>query len=58
MDEQMSLFDVMPEEIKVTASGSLHVVHATFNEDRKENWRDLFEGYDELYGITFSSGIH
>lgn len=57
MNTQMSLFDIMPEEIEIASSGLLHVVHATFNEDKKENWRGLFEGYDELYGITFSSGI-
>lgn len=35
----------------------LKVVKATFNTDEHSNWSDLFSGYDELYAITFSSGI-
>ena len=55
--DQMSLFDIVPEEMEKSFSGQLHVVKAKFVEGANLNWRDLFEGFDELYGITFSSGI-
>lgn len=54
---QMSLFDLVPEEMEKSSSGQLRVVKAQFIESAKLNWRDIFEGFDELYGITFSSGI-
>lgn len=56
-NEQMNLFDLAPEQTEIAKSGSLHVVHAEFVQDESVNWKELFEGYDELYGITFSSGI-
>lgn len=55
--DQMSLFDLVPEEMEKSSSGQLRVVKAQFIESAKLNWRDIFEGFDELYGITFSSGI-
>lgn len=55
--DQMSLFDIVPEEMEKSSSGQLHIVKAKFIEGANLNWRDLFEGFDELYGITFSSGI-
>ena len=57
MDQQMSLFDMAPEEMESASDGMLHVVKAEFKEESKVTWKDLFDGYDELYGITFSSGI-
>lgn len=57
-DGQMSLLDIMPEQVDIAESGQLQVVHAKFESTSKENWKSLFEGFDELYGITFSSGIH
>lgn len=54
---QMSLFDMVPEEAEITSSGQLHVVKAKYIEDTKMNWRELFEGFNELYVITYSSGI-
>lgn len=56
-NEQINLFDMAPEQTEIVKSGSLHVVHAEFVQDESVNWKELFEGYDELYGITFSSGI-
>jgi len=57
MDQQMSLFDIEPMEMNAVSSGAISVVKAEFIEENKLNWLDLFSGYDELYGITFSSGI-
>ena len=56
-EDQMSLYDLVPEEMEKSYSGQLRVVKAQFIESAKLNWRDIFEGFDELYGITFSSGI-
>lgn len=55
--EQMSLLDYMPEQVEKTESGKLQVVNAVFEGITKGNWKDLFEGYNELFCITFSSGI-
>lgn len=54
---QISFFDMAPETVDIAVSGALNIVKATYKETITTNWRDLFEGYDELYGITFSSGI-
>lgn len=54
---QISFFDIIPEQMDIANSGQFQVVHAKFESTSKENWKSLFEGYNELYGITFSSGI-
>ena len=36
-------------------SSNLTVVEAGFIKSRQTTWADLFDGYDELYAITFSS---
>lgn len=55
--EQLSFLDILPEEADISSSGSIKVVNANFNSVDKTTWRNLFEGFDELYGVTFSSGI-
>ena len=57
MDTQMSLFDLAPDQMESMSNGNLKVVKAEFVEKKNIGWIDLFTGYDELYGITFSSGI-
>lgn len=57
MDNQMSLFDFEPVQMESMSNGSLKVVKAEFVEEKKEGWAELFSGYYEMYGITFSSGI-
>ena len=57
MDTQMSLFEWMPDQMESMSNGNLKVVKAEFVEKKNIGWTDLFTGYDELYGITFSSGI-
>jgi len=54
---QMNLFDMIPEETKERTK-HLQVVKAEFVEARNLKWQDLFEGFDEIYGITFSAGIN
>lgn len=56
--DQLSLFDLhenQKEEVGVT--GKLSVVKAKFEQNCKMDYMELFEGFDELYAITFSSGI-
>lgn len=57
MDAQMSLFDLEPVQMESMSNGALKVVKAEFVERQNVGWVDLFSGYDEMYGITFSSGI-
>lgn len=55
--EQMSLFDMEETGVKFDATKRLQVVKAQFIESQSVSWQDLFEGFDEIYAITFSSGI-
>ena len=57
MDNQMSLFDLVPTQMESMANGNLSIVKAEFKEAVKTGWHELFDGFDELYGITFSSGV-
>ena len=58
MKEQISLFDNMPtKEVENIASKGLSVVKAQFIAEEKMKWQDIFDGYDSLKVITFSSGI-
>lgn len=50
--EQMSLFDMNPLK-----GGNLRVVKAKFESVDWCMWNDLFTDFDELYAITYSSGI-
>ena len=50
--EQMSLFDLAPEQMEAAQDGKLKIVKAQFVEVVDEDWSELFEGFDELYGIN------
>lgn len=54
-----SLFDVKPNKQLFLdhASGSLDVVRVEFAGAETLSWEELFDGYDNLYAITYSSGI-
>ncbi len=54
---QLNFEDLIPEEVDAVKAGEISVVKADFSDHLRCGWRELFEGYDELYGITFSSGI-
>ncbi len=55
--DQLSIFDFAPEQMTAAADGSLKIVRAKFLEVVDRDWSQLFDGFDELYGITYSSGI-
>jgi hypothetical protein len=57
--ENLSLFDVTSnEQISLErANGPLDVVRAEFAGAETLSWDELFQGYDRLYAITYSSGI-
>lgn len=55
--EQMSLFDMEESAIQFDVTKKLQVVKSKFLEAQSVSWQDLFEGFDEMYAITFSSGI-
>lgn len=64
MTENLSLFDLQ-EKIEnqslfdntKSLSIKLDVVKMEFQEALTISWEELFEGYDRLYAITYSSGI-
>ena len=53
--EQMTLFDLT--ENPVEQADKLAVVKASFVAEEKRSWQELFDGFDELYAITYSSGL-
>lgn len=56
--ENLSLFD-MPSNGQMSldhTSGSVDVVRAEFVRAETLSWEELFDGYDILYAITYSSG--
>ena len=55
--DQMSLFDMAEDSIAVDTTKKLKVVKAQFIKEESMSWQELFEGYDEIYAITFSSGM-
>lgn len=56
-NEQLTLFDVMSDKIDISETNTLKVVNAKYINTVSTNWKNMFEGFDYLYGITFSSGI-
>lgn len=54
--DQVSLFDLVSDE-DINPADKLDVVKAKFIQTEKTDWESLFDGFDELYAITFSSGI-
>lgn len=56
--DQISLFSYGEEQNMSTESADrLTVVKASFSCSYKTDYEELFNGFDELYAITFSSGI-
>ena len=58
-NKNMSLFDVATDDqtVHYQESGKIDVVKAEFIEAETLNWIELFEGYNNLFAITYSSGI-
>ena len=55
--QQESLFDQVDETGREVSVNYIEVVNSRYVGTQKVVWNDLFEGFDELYAITFSSGI-
>jgi len=56
--EQISLFSYNEEPKLATESPEkLTIVNAVFTGSNKTDYEQLFQGFDELYAITFSSGV-
>ena len=57
--EQMSMFDLglVNRDAVNKAAPQIEIVKAQFIATEDSDWEKLFEGFDELYAITFSSGI-
>ena len=55
-ENNLSIFDFVDEEKKDIAP-RLDVVQMEFVGCTPMSWRELFEGYESLYAITFSSGL-
>ena len=60
-EEQINMFDFYSGEeekaIGIDIPDSLKVVRASFEESVSTDWTQLFDGFDYLFAITFSSGI-
>ncbi len=61
-EEQLDIFGEYDEKensvsMAIDVPNQIKVVDATFGKERVTNWADLFEGFDHLFAITFSSGI-
>lgn len=56
-DGQTSLFDFASDSKIDIKDNTLQVVNAAMTGSQQVSWHDLFDGFDELYVITFSSGI-
>lgn len=52
--QELSFFDISDEP---EPSKKLSVVEAEFKNIHTMNWEELFQGFNELYAITYSSGI-
>ena len=51
---QDTLFDL---DDKDDSLSKLDVVRVCFQDSESLNWRDLFEGFDDIKAITYSSGL-
>ncbi len=57
--QQQGMFDDIPEEANVPASPrtGIDVVRLRFESAETMSWQELFEGFDSIHAITYSSGI-
>lgn len=60
-NDQINLFSYYPEEttdpIGIEIPDAIGVVQASFKKCVTTNWEELFDGFNQLYAITFSSGM-
>lgn len=64
MNNNVSLFDIGQNTEQISLNnyntlkpGKLDVVKMEFIEADTLSWSELFDGYDKMYAITYSSGI-
>ncbi len=57
-DYNMSLFDEDEVQERFESSNKLDVVKMEYIGAESVEWTELFDGFDRLYAITFSSGIN
>lgn len=55
-ENNLSFFDETPET--KPATNKIDVVKLNFDSAESITWEELFEGYNKLYAITYSSGIN
>lgn len=55
-EQMISMFGATDEQEK-HGIHTIDIVRAEYLSATKTTWKDLFDGYDELYVITYSSGI-
>lgn len=57
--QQQGMFDDIPEEANAPASPrtGIDVVRLRFESAETMSWQELFEGFDSIHAITYSSGI-
>lgn len=55
-DNNFSFFDVC--EPQKMPSSKIDVVKLSYISSESVTWQELFEGYNELYAVTFSSGVN
>ncbi len=57
-DYNMSLFDEDEDQMHFESGNKLDVVKMEYIAAESVEWTELFDGFDRLYAITFSSGIN
>ncbi len=55
--DQLNNGQITLETVKPFSNGNIDVIKMEFLEAETMSWRSLFEGFDKLYAITYSSGI-
>ena len=56
LDDNLSMFDMVETQKK--PSSKIDVVKLSYISAEPMTWQELFDGYNELHAITFSSGIN
>lgn len=54
---ELDLFS-LPDDDGASYGNKLDVVKMDFLSTETVTWKELFSGYDELYAITYSSGVN
>lgn len=57
-NHNLSMFEINEKEKNINNSKKLDVVKMEYIGAEAIEWKDLFDGFDKLYAITFSSGIN